>query len=284
MTVNWNISDMMDHYEENDILLEDGGASADRVLDRTMAKVRQAQRPRHIRRRAVLIAAACAVTVLLGCTAAAAVTRWHGFALLDEVSKEEQAEIIRAATTNLPTESIDADGTVTRCDGQGNVIDVMTAEEYREWEQAQIKAQDAAVIASTDLVDLSTFEVIPSSATELTVEAGAIPDMMLGNGALVVLKQANNAGWELQAGDQVTITVNGTEPCNFFFGLVRDQEVVDEGRVSRTLPDSHENDPAAATPAHTFTIPENGTYYFVLEYGSIGVGTFTGNTITITQS
>ena len=57
MTVNWNISDMMDHYEETDITLEDGGASAERVLDRTMAKVRQAQRPRHIRQRAALIAA-----------------------------------------------------------------------------------------------------------------------------------------------------------------------------------------------------------------------------------
>lgn len=283
MTVNWNISDMMDHYEENDIALEDHSTSAECVLNRTMAKVRQAQRPRHIRRRAVLIAAACAVTVLLGCTAAAAVTRWHGFALLDEVSKEEQAEIIKAATTNLPTESVDADGTVTRCDGQGNVIDVMTAEEYREWEQAQIEAQDAAVIASTDLVDLSTFEVIPSSATELTVDGGTIPDMMLGNGALVVLKQADDAGWELEAGDQVTLTVNGTEPCNFFFGLVRDRKTVDEYRVSRTLPDSFEEDPTAATPACTFTIPENGTYYFVLEYGSVGVGTFTDNTITITR-
>lgn len=281
--MNWNISDMMDHYEENDIVLEDHSTSAERVLDRTMAKVRQEQRPRHIRRRAVLIAAACAVTVLLGCTAAAAAIHWHGFALLDEVSKEEQAEIIRAATTNLPTESIDADGTVTRCDGQGNVIDIMTAEEYREWERAQIKAQDAAVIASTDLVDLSTFEVIPSSATELTVDGETIPDMMLGNGALVVLKQADDDGWALNAGDQVTLTVNGTEPCNFFFGLVRDRTIADEYRVDRTLPDSFEEDPTAATPTCTFTIPENGTYYFVLEYRSISVGTFTGNTITITR-
>lgn len=281
--MNWNISDMMDHYEENDITLEDGGASAERVLGRTMEKVRQERRPRHIRRRAALIAAACAVTVLLGCTAATAAIRWHGFALLDEVSKAEQADIIKTATTNLPTESVDADGTVTRCDGEGSVIDIMTAEEYREWEQAQMEAQDAAVIADTDLVDLSTFEVIPSSATELTVDGEAIPDMMLGNGALVVLKQADDAGWALNAGDQVTLTVNGTEPCNFFFGLVRDREVVDEHRVSRTLPDSFEEDPTAATPACTFTIPENGTYYFVLEYGSIGVGTFTGNTITITR-
>ena len=277
--MNWNISDMMDHYEENDITLEDGGVSAERVLDRTMAKVRQANRPRHIRRRAALIAAACAVTVLLGCTVAAAVTRWHGFALLDNLSEKEQQEFLQTATTNLPTESIGADGTITRYDGEGNVIGVMTAEE----ELAQIEAQDAAVIASTGLVDLSTFEVIPSSATELTVEDGRIPDMMLGNGALVVLKQANNAGWELKEGDQVTITVNGAEPCNFFFGLVHDREVVDEHRVSRTLPDSFEEDPTAATPTAIFTIPEDGAYYYVLEYGSVGVGTFTGNTITITR-
>lgn len=277
--MNWNISDMMDHYEETDITLEDSGVSAEHVLDRTMAKVRQANRPRHIRRRAALIAAACAVTVLLGCTAAAAVTRWHGFALLDNLSEKEQQEFLQTATTNLPTESIGADGTITRYDGEGNVIGVMTAEE----ELAQIEAQDAAVIASTGLVDLSTFEVTPSSATELTVEGGAIPDMMMGNGALVVLKQADDAGWGLEAGNQVTITLNGTEPCNFFFGLVRDREVVDEYRVSRTLPDSFEEDPAAVTPTCTFTIPEDGTYYFVLEYGSVGVGTFTGNTITITR-
>ena len=58
--------------------------------------------------------AACAATLLLGCTAVAAVTRWHGFALLDNLNEKEQQEFIQTATTNLPTESVGADGTVTR--------------------------------------------------------------------------------------------------------------------------------------------------------------------------
>lgn len=279
MTVNWNISDMMDHYEENDITLEDGGVSAEHVLDRTMAKVRQAQRPRHIRRRAALIAAVCAVTVLLGCTAAAAATHWRGFALLDGLSKKEQESFIETWSVDLPTESVDADGTVTRYDGQGNVIDVMSAEEYREWELARISEHDAEVIASTDLVDLSTFDVIPGSATELEVDGTSIPDMMLANGALVVLKQADDAGWELKEGDQVTLTVNGTEPCCFGFFLIRHKLTAGSAYIT-----SIENaDKYTASPSWTFTIPDDGVYYFAMTYWSAGAGTFTDNTITIVR-
>jgi len=276
---------MLDHYEENDIALEDGDASVDRVLERTMERVQQ--RPRSRTRRWAGIAAACAAVALLGCTAVAHIGGWNGFRLSSSLTKSERTEVLEAAKTGLAAESVDAaTGEVTLYDREGNVTAVMTQEEYAARQQQASENHTAELQASTSHLDISElFPICPNSITELEIgEDGAIPDILLGNGALVLLKQAGDAGWTLKAGDQVTISVHGNAPCNFEFYLISGEQIVEETHISRTLPGSFEEDPASADPTGTFTIPADGEYYFMLGYFSAAADEFTDGVVSIAQS
>lgn len=279
----WKIEDMMDHYEEREIELEDAMVSAENVWTRTMEQVNAEAKPCRRIRCGTLIAAVCAVTVLFACAVGAAMD-WHGFAPRDTLTQADRERIYEELKYGTGTEEIDADGNVTIFDSKGDVIAEMTAEEYRKWTLEQEALQLERAQAGSDLLDISTMEPAPKSITELAVRDGAIPEFMLGNGHMVLLKQ-ETGGWQLKAGDQVTLYVEAVnEPCNFAFGMVRDAAMVEESVVYR----SHLEDgelilhPEAQQPTWTFTIPEDGEYYFTMEYFSVTADEFVNGTVTIT--
>lgn len=281
----WKIADMMDGLEEQNIELQDADVSAARVLARTREKLAQEASPRRRGlRRGALVAAACAVTILLGCAVGAALD-WHGFALREELTQAERGRIYEELAYGTATEEVDREGNVTIRGREGEVIAEMTAEEYRAWEQEQEAMRLERAQAGSALLDITTMELAPSSITELNVAAGAIPEFMLGNGHMVLLRQ-ETGGWQLEKGDQVTIHVEAVnEPCNFIFGMVRETVMVEEGTVFR----SHLEDgqsvihPEAQQPEWTFTIPEDGEYYFTMVYGSVSADEFVNGTLTVTE-
>ena len=128
------------------------------------------------------------------------------------------------------------------------------------------------MIESTDLVDLSAMPFLPNRVAEVTVDAsGAFPEFALSNASMVLLYPEGSEGYDLEAGDQLTVSLDDQEDCYLSFSLFRDGEY---------LADSQET-VWARFHSHTFAIEADGRYCIALEYLSAGTGFFSNGAVIV---
>ncbi|MCC8358201.1 MAG: hypothetical protein LJU34_10340 [Oscillospiraceae bacterium] len=266
------ISDMLDTTDGFDLELpEEGMVSAEKIKEVTMKKIHDTQgaarRGRRISKAGVAAIVAAAVLALSG--AAYAVSQWTGFASTEGLTNRQiQALINSASQTSYQSE--DRDGNVTYYDENGNEEFTLTAEEAVAYEQAMIEAKEQAVRDSTTLVDVDTMDMVPTGITELAVnEDGSFEDFIVSNGHMVIFYPEGNQGYDLKAGDTVTLTLPTDEVCYMAYGMTQDG-VATECAVVQT-----------AEQSYTFEIPEDGSYCFYIIYYSAGANSFTGGSITV---
>lgn len=267
------ISDMMDHVENVSVeIREKDLASAERIKEAAMKKIRNPPAQAHAVRKiakagiaAAVVAAALSMTV-----AAAAVIKWGGFAFTDGMSEAEKNAFIRDASVRYSQEYEDENGDVHYLDENGEEVLVLSAEEAAKYELERRAAKEQAVQESTALVDASTLPFVPHVITELAVDAdGRFAECALGNGSMILLHPTDEDGFDLKAGDVVTVELTSNDPCILEFGQFRDGVFV------------HAETASAQQHNHTFVIEEDGLYCFFVEYLSAGVSTFADCTITV---
>lgn len=266
------ISDMLDHLDGELIETEEmEAASLNRIKEKTMDKIHKEEKKNHSwlgLTRKGLVAAGLAAAL---CVSAAAyvVVNWEGFARTDDLTDREITQLLEQAETG-ELELVETDGTVHYYDQDGKEVLVLTSEEAAEYEQNRQKEHHQAVTDSTQLVDVTSMEFIPNSITELAANAdGSFPDFALGNGHAVLLHPQGANGYQLSAGDVVTLTMKTDEPCCLSVGQFKDGVFIEEHTVNgEVLQD-------------TLTIQEDGLYVFSLIYASVTAGNFTDSSLTI---
>lgn len=267
------ISDMMDHVENVPVeIREKEIASAERIKTVTMKKIHNTSAQTHVVRKIAKagIAAAVMVAALSITVAAAAVIKWGGFAFTDGMSEAEKNAFIRDASMLYSQEYEDENGNVHYLDENGEEVLVLPAKEAAKYELERKAAKEQAVRESTALVDASTLPFMPHVMTELAVGAdGQFAECALGNGSMILLHPTDKDGFDLKAGDVVTIELTSNDQCILEFGQFRDGVFV------------HAETASAQQHNHTFVIEEDGLYCFFVEYLSAGVSTFTDCTITV---
>lgn len=146
----------------------------------------------------------------------------------------------------------------------------LTAEEEEEYLKNLAEEEAKAVQASTDKVDIDTFDFAPNGITELpTDETGAFDDFMMGNGNAVIFYPENADGFELSKGDNVMLNFKTDEPIYIEFGYILDN-------TAHELATLINADFSAGAE-----IPEDGTYCFYIINYSSAVEEFTDGNITI---
>ena len=268
------ISDMMDYAESIPVdIRERDIASAQRIKEVTMNKIHKDQsrtrRAGKISR--VGVVAAVVAAVLCITAGAVAVGRWGGFALTGGMSDAEKAALIEEISgASGYSACIDEDGTVHYMDQSGKEVLVLSEKEAAKFENERLKAREQAAIESTSLVDVATMPLIPRLITEMEVDGnGRFQDTALGNGSMLLLHPAGEDGFELSAGDVVTIELTASDVCYVEFGEFRDGVFADA--------ETHHEQ----RHSHSFTIEEAGVYCFYVEYYSANASTFTDCSITI---
>ena len=265
------ISDMMDQVD-GDLLGTEPieTASLERIKEKTMMKIHKKE-ARHGWRgltRKGMVAAGIAAALCIS-AGAYAVLNWDGFARTDDLTEQEIVQLLEKAELGQ-LEVEEADGTVHYLDQDGNEVMVLTAAEAAAYEKERLEAREQAVIGSTQLVDVSGMEFIPNSITEVDVDAnGAFPDFALGNGHAILLYPEGEQGWQLSAGDVVTLNLNTDEACYLTVGQFRDGTLLEEHTVN------------GAAIRDSITIGEDGVYAFSLIYASASANNFTDCSLTI---
>lgn len=235
-----------------------------------IASAPPADQTAHRRIRFTTVAALVAALLVL-CSAAYAVAQWTGFQYTSQLSQREIDELLEAASsTSFYSE--DSQGNITFYDDEGNVSLELTAEEYQALEEA--RAQDRLEenqAAAGDFLDVTTLDSQPGSITTVPVaEDGSFADFMLGGGNMVILYPEGQAGYTLQAGDTVTISLEADSVCYLSYGLVQDGVWEEIGILH------------ADQQTQTFTVPADGTYCFTVEYYSVSAGILSNGSVTIT--
>lgn len=268
------ISDLMDHLEGAPLELKEVElGSAEKVKAEVRRKLREtAPQSRAVKRasRVGLVAAVLAAALCIS-AGAAAIYKWGGFALTGSMSEGEKKALLKEVAA-MPgrVEVRDVDGTVHYLDETGKEILVLSAREAAKYEQELLRVQEQAVRESTTLVDADTLPLMPAKITELDVdESGAFADFALGAGSMILLHPAGKDGFELAAGDTVTIQLTASDVCYLQFGMVKDGVFVEAET-------HHEQE-----QSHTFIVKEPGLYCFYVEYYSSDVSTFTGGKVTV---
>lgn len=264
------ISDLMDYAEPRAVELQAGHIIPLQAIETaTLQKIRAAKHRPVSRLSKLGLIAAIAAGALCVTAAATAVLHWTGFVPTKDLSQAEKLTLWNQAA-DTSTASIDRDGNVHYYDREGNEVLVLTAEEAAAAEQARREAWETSILDSTELVDFSTMEFLPNSVTELATDpAGRFDSFMLGNGHLVLLHPAGEAGYMLEAGDTVTISLKASQNCYLSFGLFRDGQFIGaETTRSRE---------------HCYTVPisEDGCYCFSIVYCSADAGELTDGILTI---
>ena len=268
------ISDMMDHLESVPMELEEleldyaEGVKAEvrRKLREAAPQLRGAKRVSRVGLVAAVLAAALCISV-----GAAAICKWGGFALTGSMSEGEKMALL-AKVAALPggVEVRDEDGTVHYLDETGKEVLVLSAQEAAKHEQELLRAQEQTVRESTALVDADTLPLMPSRIMELDVdENGAFADVALGAGSMIVLHPSGKDGFELEAGDTVTIRLTASDVCYLQFGMIKNGTFA-EAETHREQEHSH-----------TFTVEGPGLYCFYVEYYSSDASTFTDGKVTV---
>lgn len=267
------ISDMMGHVGNVPVEIRERDiASAELIKEATMEKIHKASSQAHVVRRiskagivAAVMAAALSITV-----AAAAVIKWGGFAFTDGMTNAEKNALIEEVSQCNYSAYEDKNGNVHYLDENGEEVLVMSAREAAKYEREIQEAKRKAVCESTTLVDASTMPLIPRVITELSVdENGQFAECALGNGSMILLHPAEKDGFDLEAGDVVTIELTANDKCILEFGQFKDGVFVDAETVS------------AQQHSYTFVIEKAGLYCFYVEYYSVAASVFTDCAITI---
>lgn len=267
------ISDMMDHVENVPVeIREKDISSAELIKEATMKKIHKTSSQTHVVRKiskAGIVAAAMAATLSIT-VAAAAVIKWGGFTFTDGMTNAEKNALIEEVSQLGCTERVDENGSVHYLDENGEEVLVLSAKEAAKYEREIQKAKEQAVCESTSLVDASTMPFIPRAITEPTVdENGQFAEFALGNGSMILLHPADKDGFDLKAGDVVTLELTANDKCILEFGQFMDGVFVDAETAS------------AQQHSYTFIVEETGLYCFYVEYYSAAASVFTDCSITI---
>jgi hypothetical protein len=194
---------------------------------------------------------------------------WSGFALSEDLSNAEKQSIEKEASKTSYAE-VDDEGNVTYFDENGEALMTLTAEEEEEYLKNLAEEEAKAVQASTDKVDIDTFDFAPNGITELpTDETGSFDDFMMGNGNAVIFYPENADGFELSKGDNVMLNFKTDEPIYIEFGYILDGSAHELATLMNA-------DFSAGTE-----IPEDGTYCFYIINASSAVNEFTDGQITV---
>lgn len=265
------ISDLMDQMEAVPVEIAEDPVSAEKIKEDAQRKLHSVAPKRRGARRGLTVGlAAAAFAALLGITAGAAVRNWNGFAFTSGMGGQEKQALLEEASMGTAGEWVDADGMVHYLVENGGEPLVLTAEEAAAYEQARQADRDRAVVESTTLVDASTMELLPKQIVELPVgEDGELTEFALGNGSMVLLYPEGETGYDLRTGDKVTIALEAGEECYLAFGLFRDGVFVEAETVR------------ARAHSYTFSIREDGSYCFYVEYFSASADEFTNGQLLI---
>ena len=268
------ISDMMDGLEAPPVDMHtDVPMSVERVQNMTLNKIRRPRRIGRLTGRLSKTGILIAVLVSLFSISAIAamVLHWDGFAFTGHLTEAEKQELLETATATN-TESVDRDGNVHYYDEEGREMLVLSAEEAATREQERQQAHDRSVMESTDLVDLSGLPFLPNRIAEVATDGeGTFAEFALGNAGMVLLYPEGDDGYDLQAGDTVTVSLDDREPSYLSFSLFRDGEYLEN--TQETVHAQHHS--------YTFAIEEDGHYCIAIEYLSAGAGFFAGGTLVI---
>ncbi|MCM1303502.1 MAG: hypothetical protein NC305_05590 [Lachnospiraceae bacterium] len=268
------ISDMMDQMEFGEIdLQERDNFSPQRIREKTLEKIHNAPTrfflTRKIPRAGIAIAAlVCCFSITV---AAGGLIKWSGFTYMDGLNRQEKEALLKEAGTAYAGMLVDErDGSVHYLDKDGHEIMALSADEAAEYETARREAAEQAVIESTFLIDVSTMPLIPPSITEVeTAEDGQFADFMLGNGHMILLHPAGEAGYRLEKGDTVTIMLDADQECYLEFGVYLNGDFTGT-ELSRMRQHCYQ-----------YTAAEEGLYHFSVTYDSAGAGMFQDCSITV---
>lgn len=267
------ISDMLDHGENIQIKIEEKDvASTERIKEETMKKIHntKANIPTARKLSKVGVIAAVMAVILCVTAAAAVVVRWGGFAFTGSMNAAEIEALLNEARTSVTSEYVDSDGMVHYLDANNKEILVLSADEAKAYGQMRQEAKDLSVAESTSLVDVYTIPFMPNLITEMAVDDdGRFMDFALGNASMILLYPAGKDGFNLMAGDVVTIKLTSNDSCILEFGEFKEGDFV---RAETAAAQQH---------SHTFEIEETGMYCFSVEYCSAAASSFTNCMITV---
>ena len=265
------ISDMLDHVENIQIEIgEKNVASVERIKEKTMKKVHDAKVNLPTAGKFSRVGVIAAVMAAILCVTAAAVVKWGGFALTGSMNAAEIEALLNEAETTVASEYVESDGTVHYLDANNKEILVLSADEAKAYEQMRQEAKDLSVAESTSLVDAYTIPFMPNLITEMAVDDdGRFAEFALGNASMILLHPAGKDGFNLMAGDVVTIKLTSNDSCILEFGEFKDGDFV---RAETATAQQH---------SYTFEIEETGMYCFSVEYCSAAASSFTNCMITV---
>ena len=244
--------------------------SPERIRELTMKKIENAKKKNRPVRKTAVMAAALAAVCLLSATAYAAWS-WNGFLSTDGMSQREIEEMMEKVQYSGGSVSVDSDGTVHYFDSEGKEVMVLMDAQAQQFEQAmQEEREKWNREAAENLIDLSTLPMEPRSITPVTTdESGSFEDFLLGNGSMVILYEADTNGYELHAGDVVTVRAEASDVCIVEFSMFQDGGLIEAETVK------------SQRFEQTFTVPEDGIYCFSLKYCSADCDQFTNCSLEI---
>ena len=262
----------MDHMEYIPVEMDAAdGVSVGRIRAITMQKVHSNVSGRRggKKRLTKFILLAAALVLVLSATAGA-VLSWNGFSFTDGMSWAQKRALLDKVQSLTCGASIDPDGTVHYYDQDGNEVLTLSRREAAKYERERLAEAEQAVRDSTELVDLSTMPLLPAKAVEVAVGAdGVVEEFALSSGSLLLFHPEGQDGYALRAGDTVTISAGANDECLVQIGCFRNSTYL-TGETRKTQ--EHQ---------WTYTVPEDGTYCFYLEYYSSDASLFGGCTITV---
>lgn len=254
-----------------------GDAHADmppeeRVKVLTMKKIKSEEKKVRQMPRFAAVAATLAVVILLSAVTYAAGYR-SGLIRTDGLSLMEiEALIVEHSIADGSHEFVDENGNTHVVDASGNEVMVLTPAEYRLYEWSRMEQlrkrnrEDAKDLLDLDSVD--AISVMPNLITPNPVdEFGVFGDFLLTNGDMVILHKEGEKGYQLKAGEVVSIKVNTSRECYVTFGVVRD------GRMTE------KNSMRSQSFCFEYTVPADGLYCFTMMYFSSDAMNFTDGSI-----
>lgn len=267
------ITDMFDHTSDFAPDIPEDRTRTDRLKQKTLKKLRQADAgvPRKRRLSRPLLVAAILAAALAVCGFSYAYLQWTGFSFTDDLTPADKASIHEQASQTV-SEEVDPDGNITYFDENGKELMTLTPEEDEAYRAQLRKEKEQAVQASTDKVDIDTFEWTPGGITELAVgEDGCFEDFMLGYTYAVILYPQDSDGFTLSKGDTAVINLKSDPSLILKFGYISDKK-------AHTC-SSEQNDDFS----YTIEIPEDGVYCFYVINASSEVAEFTEGIVTINR-
>ena len=258
------------YYEDEHTALP----SAERVKELTMKKINDANNKTRRFSRAASVAAVLAVVLTFSAVSITAGS-FYGLIPTKGWSDAQIQDMIDRMTVDQEdiSESCREDGTTYFHDRDGNLIGVMSPEEYLRYEKALMREEEKRNRkAAGQLVDMDTFAVEPNSISVVSTGGdGMFGDFILGNGDVVVLCAEGATPYDLKAGDVVTIEFDASGACSMSIGVVQDRVYQ---KISFEKAEHH---------SVSYTVLEDGQYCFTLGYYSSDAENFTNGSIQINE-